>query len=34
VALNGKIAQKAKIADVSTPENWLSLIKKATKVIN
>jgi len=31
-ALNGKTpAQKAKIADSSTPENWLSLIKKASQ---
>jgi len=32
MALNGKTpAQKAKIADSATPENWKSLIKKATK---
>jgi hypothetical protein len=30
MALDGKTpAQKAKIADISTTENWLSLIKKA-----
>jgi putative transposase len=35
MALNGRTpAQKARIADGSTPENWLSLIKKATKIIN
>ncbi len=33
MALNGKTpAQQAKIADNSTPENWKSLIKKASKV--
>ncbi|MGD0494663.1 MAG: DDE-type integrase/transposase/recombinase [Candidatus Bathyarchaeia archaeon] len=33
IALGGKTpAQQAKIADSSTPENWKSLIKKATKV--
>ena len=32
MALGGKTpAQQAKIADSSTPENWKSLIKKATK---
>jgi transposase InsO family protein len=32
MALDGKTpAQKAKIADSSTPENWLSLIKKASQ---
>jgi len=32
MALNGKTpAQKARIADCSTPENWLSPIKKASK---
>ncbi len=32
MALDGKTpAQKAKIADSSTPENWLSLIKKASR---
>jgi hypothetical protein len=31
MALDGKTpAQKARIADSSTPENWLSLIKKAS----
>jgi len=30
MALDGKTqAQKARIADSSTPENWLSLIKKS-----
>ena len=34
-ALDGKTpAQKAKISDNSTPENWSSLIKKATKARN
>jgi hypothetical protein len=32
MALDGKTpAQKARIADGSTPENWLSLIKKASQ---
>jgi len=32
MALNGKTpAQKAEIADSTTPENWKSLIKKATE---
>jgi hypothetical protein len=32
MALDGKTpAQKAKITDSSTPENWLSLIKKASQ---
>ena len=32
MALDGKtLAQKARIADTSTPENWLSLIKKASQ---
>jgi len=32
MALDGKTpAQKARIADSSTPENWLSLIKKASQ---
>jgi transposase InsO family protein len=32
MALNGKTpAQQAKIADSLTPENWLSLIRKARK---
>jgi transposase-like protein len=32
MALDGKTpAQKAQIADMSTPENWLSLIKKASQ---
>ena len=35
MALGGKTpAQKARIADSSTPENWLSLIKKASKQKN
>jgi len=32
MALDGQTpAQKAKIVDSLTPENWLSLIKKASK---
>jgi hypothetical protein len=32
MALDGKTpAQQAQIADASTPENWLSLIKKAAQ---
>jgi hypothetical protein len=32
MALNGKTpAQQARIADTLTPENWLSLIKKASQ---
>jgi hypothetical protein len=35
MALDGKTpAQKARIADSSTPESWKSLIKKATKAKN